>query len=230
MLSSFFWKQFNRKAFLWKSWGFSLINNFNFTSKHPHQPVSLICSLRIRVTITLGMSPWTHAAELLKVINRSPFWKDIKLHLLTYCQSKEIFISASLLCFLFTHQHSSSRLGYQSNVQGSTQPQSTMGYSSSSQVSSQYTHQTNRYWGSRSLPNQQRSPLLLLLQLTLNNLSRCLRTPSATTSQLDLPLCVTSFQVHRPPFSNPPSPSTSYLTAFSGTSTQRPTNIGTKTF
>uniref|UniRef100_A0A7N8YGH5 cyclin-dependent kinase n=1 Tax=Mastacembelus armatus TaxID=205130 RepID=A0A7N8YGH5_9TELE len=43
------------------------------------------------------------------------------------------------------YQHSSSRLGYQSTVQGSTQPQSTMGYSSSSQQSSQYTHQTHRY-------------------------------------------------------------------------------------
>ncbi|XP_060947605.1 cyclin-dependent kinase 19 isoform X2 [Limanda limanda] len=43
------------------------------------------------------------------------------------------------------YQHSGSRLGYQSNVQGSTQPQSTMGYSSSSQQSSQYTHQTHRY-------------------------------------------------------------------------------------
>ncbi|MEQ2258709.1 hypothetical protein XENORESO_001410 [Xenotaenia resolanae] len=42
-------------------------------------------------------------------------------------------------------QHSSSRLGYQSNVQGSTQSQSTMGYSSSSQQSSQYSHQTHRY-------------------------------------------------------------------------------------
>uniref|UniRef100_A0A8D3B5C0 cyclin-dependent kinase n=1 Tax=Scophthalmus maximus TaxID=52904 RepID=A0A8D3B5C0_SCOMX len=43
------------------------------------------------------------------------------------------------------YQHSGSRLGYQSNVQGSTQPQSTMGYSSSSQQSSQYTHQTHGY-------------------------------------------------------------------------------------
>ncbi|XP_078480336.1 LOW QUALITY PROTEIN: cyclin-dependent kinase 19-like, partial [Lampetra planeri] len=43
------------------------------------------------------------------------------------------------------YQHSSSRLGYQSSVQGSTQPQSTMGYSSSSQQSSQYSHQTHRY-------------------------------------------------------------------------------------
>lgn len=68
------------------------------------------------------------------------------------------------LCFLFTYQHSSSRLGYQGNVQGSSQPQSTMGYSSSSQVSSQYTHQTHRYWGSQLLSNQQRSPLLLLLR------------------------------------------------------------------
>uniref|UniRef100_UPI0037E8AA0D cyclin-dependent kinase 19 isoform X2 n=1 Tax=Semicossyphus pulcher TaxID=241346 RepID=UPI0037E8AA0D len=43
------------------------------------------------------------------------------------------------------YQHSGPRLGYQSNVQGSTQPQSTMGYSSSSQQSSQYSHQTHRY-------------------------------------------------------------------------------------
>uniref|UniRef100_A0A8C9YIQ5 cyclin-dependent kinase n=1 Tax=Sander lucioperca TaxID=283035 RepID=A0A8C9YIQ5_SANLU len=43
------------------------------------------------------------------------------------------------------YQHSGSRLGYQSTVQGSTQPQSTMGYSSSSQQSSQYSHQTHRY-------------------------------------------------------------------------------------
>uniref|UniRef100_A0A9J7ZQ34 Cyclin dependent kinase 19 n=2 Tax=Cyprinus carpio TaxID=7962 RepID=A0A9J7ZQ34_CYPCA len=39
------------------------------------------------------------------------------------------------------YQHSSSRLGYQSNVQGSTQSQSTMGYSSSSQ----HSHQSHRY-------------------------------------------------------------------------------------
>ncbi|XP_031436955.1 cyclin-dependent kinase 19 isoform X2 [Clupea harengus] len=43
------------------------------------------------------------------------------------------------------YQHSSSRLGYQSNVQGSTQSQSTMGYSASSQQSSQYSHQSHRY-------------------------------------------------------------------------------------
>uniref|UniRef100_A0A3P9H5D6 cyclin-dependent kinase n=1 Tax=Oryzias latipes TaxID=8090 RepID=A0A3P9H5D6_ORYLA len=36
------------------------------------------------------------------------------------------------------YQHSSSRLGYQSNTQSSTQSQNTMGYSSSSQQSSQY--------------------------------------------------------------------------------------------
>uniref|UniRef100_A0A672RMR2 Protein kinase domain-containing protein n=1 Tax=Sinocyclocheilus grahami TaxID=75366 RepID=A0A672RMR2_SINGR len=39
------------------------------------------------------------------------------------------------------YQHSSSRLGYQSNVQGPTQSQSTMGYSSSSQ----HSHQSHRY-------------------------------------------------------------------------------------
>ncbi|MGH0148047.1 UNVERIFIED_CONTAM: hypothetical protein FKN15_012046 [Acipenser sinensis] len=43
------------------------------------------------------------------------------------------------------YQHSSSRLGYQSNVQGSSQSQSTMGYASSSQQSSQYSHQSHRY-------------------------------------------------------------------------------------
>ncbi|XP_076852807.1 cyclin-dependent kinase 19-like isoform X2 [Brachyhypopomus gauderio] len=43
------------------------------------------------------------------------------------------------------YQHSSSRLGYQSNVQGSTQSQSTMGYSSSSQQGTQYSHQSHRY-------------------------------------------------------------------------------------
>ncbi|GAA6086800.1 oxysterol-binding protein-related protein 11 isoform X1 [Tachysurus ichikawai] len=43
------------------------------------------------------------------------------------------------------YQHSSSRLGYQSNVQGTTQSQSTMGYSSTSQQSSQYSHQSHRY-------------------------------------------------------------------------------------
>ncbi|XP_001368731.2 cyclin-dependent kinase 19 isoform X2 [Monodelphis domestica] len=45
------------------------------------------------------------------------------------------------------YQHSSSRLSYQSNVQGSSQSQSTMGYSTSSQQSSQYhpAHQAHRY-------------------------------------------------------------------------------------
>ncbi|XP_041105541.1 cyclin-dependent kinase 19-like isoform X1 [Polyodon spathula] len=43
------------------------------------------------------------------------------------------------------YQHSSSRLGYQSNVQGSSQSQNTMGYSTSSQQSSQYSHQSHRY-------------------------------------------------------------------------------------
>ncbi|XP_075453739.1 cyclin-dependent kinase 19 isoform X7 [Ascaphus truei] len=42
------------------------------------------------------------------------------------------------------YQHSSSRLSYQSNVQGSSQPQNTMGYSTTSQQSSQY-HQSHRY-------------------------------------------------------------------------------------
>ncbi|VFV21687.1 cell division protein kinase 19 [Lynx pardinus] len=43
--------------------------------------------------------------------------------------------------------HSSSRLNYQSSVQGSSQSQSTLGYSSSSQQSAQYhpTHQGHRY-------------------------------------------------------------------------------------
>nr|XP_040017415.1 cyclin-dependent kinase 19 isoform X3 [Gasterosteus aculeatus aculeatus] len=43
------------------------------------------------------------------------------------------------------YQLSGSRLGYQSSIQGSTQPQGTMGYSSSSQQSSHYSHQTHRY-------------------------------------------------------------------------------------
>ncbi|KAM5257331.1 cyclin-dependent kinase 19 isoform 2-T2 [Ctenodactylus gundi] len=45
------------------------------------------------------------------------------------------------------YQHSSSRLNYQSSVQGSSQSQSTLGYSSSSQPSTQYhpSHQTHRY-------------------------------------------------------------------------------------
>ncbi|XP_040839818.1 cyclin-dependent kinase 19 isoform X2 [Ochotona curzoniae] len=45
------------------------------------------------------------------------------------------------------YQHSSSRLNYQSNVQGSSQAQSTLGYSSSSQQSTQYhsSHQAHRY-------------------------------------------------------------------------------------
>ncbi|XP_064145852.1 cyclin-dependent kinase 19 isoform X6 [Loxodonta africana] len=45
------------------------------------------------------------------------------------------------------YQHSSSRLNYQSSVQGSSQSQSTLGYSSSAQQSAQYhsSHQTHRY-------------------------------------------------------------------------------------
>uniref|UniRef100_A0A452SQK5 Cyclin dependent kinase 19 n=1 Tax=Ursus americanus TaxID=9643 RepID=A0A452SQK5_URSAM len=45
------------------------------------------------------------------------------------------------------YQHSSSRLNYQSSVQGSSQSQSTLGYSSSSQQSAQYhpSHQGHRY-------------------------------------------------------------------------------------
>ncbi|XP_053316027.1 cyclin-dependent kinase 19 [Spea bombifrons] len=42
------------------------------------------------------------------------------------------------------YQHSTSRLGYQSNVQGTSQPQNTMGYSTTTQQSSQY-HQSHRY-------------------------------------------------------------------------------------
>ncbi|XP_075720344.1 cyclin-dependent kinase 19 isoform X2 [Rhinoderma darwinii] len=42
------------------------------------------------------------------------------------------------------YQHSSSRLGYQSNVQGTSQPQNTLGYAATSQQSSQY-HQPHRY-------------------------------------------------------------------------------------
>lgn len=49
------------------------------------------------------------------------------------------------------YQHSSSRLNYQSSVQGSSQSQSTLGYSSSQQ-SAQYhpSHQAHRYWPTRS--------------------------------------------------------------------------------
>ncbi|XP_047618663.1 cyclin-dependent kinase 19 isoform X2 [Phacochoerus africanus] len=45
------------------------------------------------------------------------------------------------------YQHSGSRLNYQSSVQGSSQSQSTLGYSSSSQQSAQYhpSHQAHRY-------------------------------------------------------------------------------------
>ncbi|GCB59943.1 hypothetical protein scyTo_0014079, partial [Scyliorhinus torazame] len=43
------------------------------------------------------------------------------------------------------YQHPGTRLGYQSNVQGSSQSQSTTGYSSSTQQSSQYSHQSHRY-------------------------------------------------------------------------------------
>uniref|UniRef100_A0A8C0XC53 cyclin-dependent kinase n=1 Tax=Castor canadensis TaxID=51338 RepID=A0A8C0XC53_CASCN len=45
------------------------------------------------------------------------------------------------------YQHSGSRLNYQSSVQGSSQSQSTLGYSSSSQQSTQYhpSHQAHRY-------------------------------------------------------------------------------------
>ncbi|XP_067883413.1 cyclin-dependent kinase 19 isoform X3 [Heterodontus francisci] len=42
------------------------------------------------------------------------------------------------------YQHSGTRLGYQSNVQGSSQSQSATGYSSTQQ-SSQYSHQSHRY-------------------------------------------------------------------------------------
>uniref|UniRef100_A0A6I8NEK3 cyclin-dependent kinase n=1 Tax=Ornithorhynchus anatinus TaxID=9258 RepID=A0A6I8NEK3_ORNAN len=45
------------------------------------------------------------------------------------------------------YQHSTSRLSYQSNVQGSSQSQNAMGYSTSSQQGSQYhpSHQSHRY-------------------------------------------------------------------------------------
>ncbi|XP_048452760.1 cyclin-dependent kinase 19 isoform X3 [Rhincodon typus] len=43
------------------------------------------------------------------------------------------------------YQHSGTRLGYQSNVQGSSQSQNATGYSSSTQQSSQYSHQSHRY-------------------------------------------------------------------------------------
>lgn len=111
-------------------------------------------------------------------------------------------LSCSLPCFLSTPpslcQHSGPRLGYQSNVQGSTQPQSTMGYSSSSQQSSQYSHQTHRYWGSQSPENQQGSQLLLLqpdVTLLLSSSQG-----NALTSWSDLPQCITSWQLSHPPF------------------------------
>ncbi|XP_069743702.1 cyclin-dependent kinase 19 isoform X1 [Narcine bancroftii] len=43
------------------------------------------------------------------------------------------------------YQHAGPRLSYQSNVQGSSQSQSASGYASSTQQSSQYSHQTHRY-------------------------------------------------------------------------------------
>ncbi|XP_072408002.1 cyclin-dependent kinase 19 isoform X2 [Chiloscyllium punctatum] len=43
------------------------------------------------------------------------------------------------------YQHSGTRLGYQSNVQGSSQSQNATGYSSSTQQSTQYSHQSHRY-------------------------------------------------------------------------------------
>lgn len=65
-------------------------------------------------------------------------------------------------------QHTGPRLGYQSNVQGSSQPQSTMGYSASQQ-SSQYSHQTHRYWGYQTLLNQQRIQLLFQPDITVHH-------------------------------------------------------------
>lgn len=64
-----------------------------------------------------------------------------------YLFIKSCYVSPTMVpnvCLLF-RQHSGPRLGYQSNIQGSSQPQSTMGYSSSSHQSSQYSHQTHRY-------------------------------------------------------------------------------------
>lgn len=43
------------------------------------------------------------------------------------------------------YQHAAPRLSYQSNVQGSSQSQTTTGYASSTQQNSQYPHQTHRY-------------------------------------------------------------------------------------
>ncbi|XP_072102589.1 cyclin-dependent kinase 19 isoform X3 [Mobula birostris] len=43
------------------------------------------------------------------------------------------------------YQHAGTRLSYQSNVQGSSQSQNNTGYASSTQQSSQYSHQTHRY-------------------------------------------------------------------------------------
>lgn len=56
-----------------------------------------------------------------------------------------IFNERHLITPFLSLQHSGSRLGYQSNVQGSTQSQGTMGYSSSSQ------HQSHRYWDSKQV-------------------------------------------------------------------------------
>lgn len=130
--------------------------------------------------------------------------------------------TASPLLSLF--QHSGSRLGYQSNVQGSTQPQSTMGYSSSTQQSSQYSHQTHRYWGSLSLPNQQRSQAPPCLQPTLNNLSS-----TAPVSRLDPCPFITSFQLQSSFFSNCPHlwPFARQPSAVTRV-TRRLMNIGTK--
>ncbi|KAM9315626.1 cyclin-dependent kinase 19 [Gastrophryne carolinensis] len=43
------------------------------------------------------------------------------------------------------YQHSTSRLGYQSNIQGTSQPQNTLGYSTTSQQQSSQYHQSHRY-------------------------------------------------------------------------------------
>lgn len=111
--------------------------------------IPFVC-LQHKLIVTPVMSPWKH---IVWALVKHTHHIKAPAHLV----SNKISLSCSHLSFLSHPQHSSSRLGYQSNVQGSTQPQSTMGYSSSSQQSSQYSHQTHRYWCSQSLLNQQRS-------------------------------------------------------------------------
>lgn len=100
------------------------------------------------------------------------------------------------LCF---RQHSGPRLGYQSNVQGSTQPQSTMGYSSSSQQSSQYSHQTHRYWG----PSPSQTSRGVGSSSSNQTSPYALGRGVAPSSRSDLLPCITSsFHLNHPRFSS----------------------------